>query len=260
MISIAIANQKGGVGKTTTTINIATALAAIGYRVLIIDLDPQGNASTGFGFHNRQTIIGSYHLLCGGQVFESCKRPTPIPNLDIICSSSDLAAADHELVFEDRKQYRLKDTLSHIENDYDYVLIDCPPALGLLTINALTFVKNVLIPLQCEYYALEGLSQLVQAIERIRHNLNADLDLMGIALTMYDKRSLLCDQVVADVRKHFGSKVFDAVIPRNTKVSESPSHGLPVMIYDVKSSGSLAYMDLASEIIKKHGVTKNVAA
>ena len=256
---IAVANQKGGVGKTTTTVNLATALAAIGQRVLLVDLDPQGNASTGLAIYDRSNQSTIYEVLLEEKNISSCIRSTQIPTLDIISASSDLAAFEHDLAQADRKQFRLRDVLESQQSHYDYVMIDCPPALGLLTINALVASQSVLIPLQCEFYALEGLSQLLNTVERIQHNLNPYLDMLGIALTMYDARSSLCDYVVKDVRKHFGSRVFKTMIPRNVKVSEAPSHGQPVLIYDVRSPGSLAYMNLASEIIAKQGMT-HVAA
>ena len=256
---IAVANQKGGVGKTTTTVNLATALAAIGQRVLLIDLDPQGNASTGLGVYDRANQSGVYEALLEEKSVASCVQKTQIPFLDIITASPDLAAFENDLAQVDRKQFRLRDAIEEQQDSYDYVMIDCPPALGLLTVNALVASHSVLIPLQCEFYALEGLSQLLTTIERIQHHLNPYLDMLGIALTMYDARSSLCDFVVKDVRKHFASKVFRTMIPRNVKVSEAPSHGQPVLIYDVKSPGSLAYMNLASEIIAKQGIT-HVAA
>lgn len=256
---IAIANQKGGVGKTTTTVNLSTALAAVGQRVLLIDLDPQGNASTGLGVYDRIEKPGIYEALLENESLETCIRNTKIPGLNLITASPDLAALEHDLSQSDRKQFHLRDILNTQQEKYDYVLIDCPPALGLLTINALVASHSVLIPLQCEFYALEGLSQLLNTIQRIQDHLNPYLDLLGIALTMYDARSTLCDFVVDDVRNHFGDKVFRTVIPRNVRVCEAPSHGQPVLIYDVKSPGSLAYMNLASEIITKQGIT-NVAA
>ena len=256
---IAVANQKGGVGKTTTSVNLSTALAAIGQRVLLIDLDPQGNASTGLAFYNRSNHPGIYEALLEEKNIIDCIQKTQIPFLDIISASSDLAAFEHDFSQNDRRQFRLRDIIDTQQNYYDYVMIDCPPALGLLTINAFVASHSVLIPMQCEFYALEGLSQLLNTINRIQNHLNPYLDMLGIALTMYDARSSLCDFVVKDVRKHFSSKVFKTVIPRNVKVSESPSHGQPVLIYDVKSPGSLAYMNLASEIITKQGIT-SVAA
>ena len=256
---IAVANQKGGVGKTTTTVNLATALAAIGERVLLIDLDPQGNASTGLGVNKSVEQPGIYDVLIGEKNISSSVQKTQIPFLDIITASPDLAAFEHDLAQADRKQFRLRDVIESQQEKYDYIIMDCPPALGLLTVNALVASHSVLVPLQCEFYALEGLAQLLSTIERVRQHLNPYLDVLGIALTMYDARSSLCDFVVKDVRNHFGSKVFKTMIPRNVKVSEAPSHGQPVLIYDVKSPGSLAYMNLASEIIAKQGIS-HVAA
>lgn len=257
---IAVANQKGGVGKTTTTVNVATAFAAIGQRVLLVDLDPQGNASTGLGFYDRNGMPGSYDALMGEKPIEECIRPTQIPFLSIMTASPDLAAGEQILTSHERRQFLLRDILESHQDNYDFILIDCPPALGLLTINALVASHAVLIPLQCEFYALEGLSQLLNTIERVQGYLNPYLDILGIALTMYDARNGLCDFVVCDVRKHFGDKVFHTMIPRNVKVSESPSHGQPVMIYDVKSPGSIAYMNLASEIIVRQGMSHVAAA
>jgi chromosome partitioning protein len=259
VVSIAVANQKGGVGKTTTTVNIATALAAVGHHVLLVDLDPQGNASTGLGIFKRNSIKNSYDLLTQRFDLEDIVCQTVIPNLHLVPASVDLAGIDHEYSTIQDAQYLLKRALSSSKAFYHFVIIDCPPALNLLTINALTSVQYVLIPLQCEYYALEGLVQLMNTIKMIQTKLNPDLSLMGIALTMFDKRSSLAEGVVKDVRDHFGSKVFKTIIPRNVKVSEAPSHGKPVLIYDVKSAGSLAYMELASEIIKQYGDI-NVAA
>lgn len=259
VVSIAVANQKGGVGKTTTTVNIATALAAVGNNVLLVDLDPQGNASTGLGVFNRSNVKNSYDLLSQRYDLGEVVHQTIIPNLHLVPASVDLAGIDHEYSRSPEPQCLLKRALSARKSLYHYILIDCPPALNLLTINALTCVGYVLIPLQCEYYALEGLVQLTSTIKMVQKNLNPTLNLMGIALTMYDKRSSLAESVVQDVRKHFGSKVFKTIIPRNVKVSEAPSHGQPVLIYDVKSAGSLAYMELASEIIKQYGDI-NVAA
>lgn len=259
LVSIAVANQKGGVGKTTTTVNIATALAAVGNNVLLVDLDPQGNASTGLGVFNRSTIKNAYDLLTERYKLDDIVHPTAIPNLHLIPGSVDLAGMDHELSKTHEPQRLLKKVLYSNKIFYHYLIIDCPPALNLLTINALTCAHYVMIPLQCEYYALEGLVQLTNTIKMVQKNLNPQLDLMGIALTMFDKRSSLAESVVQDVRAHFGSKVFKTIIPRNVKVSEAPSHGQPVLIYDVKSAGSLAYMELASEIIKQYGDV-NVAA
>lgn len=251
---IAIANQKGGVGKTTTTINLATALAAVGEKVLVVDFDPQGNASTGLGLSERGQKPTIYDVLLERHRLQESVQKTQIPGLHILISSPDLAAFEQEWAIHPRKQFCLRDIFEAQTSTYDYILIDCPPALGLLTVNALVAAHLVLIPLQCEFFALEGLSQLLRSLERIKQNLNPYLDLLGIVLTMYDARSSLCDQVVKDVRYHLKGKVFKTIIPRNTKVSESPSHGQPVLIYDVRSPASLAYMKLASEIISQQGV------
>ena len=258
-VRIAVANQKGGVGKTTTTVNIATALAAVGYPVLLVDLDPQGNASTGLGVFDRQKIRNCYDLITQRYDLKDVVYQTIIPNLHLIPASNDLAGIDQEYAGKSDCQYMLRNVFNSGPSFYEFILIDCPPALNLLTVNALCSVEHVLIPLQCEYYALEGLVQLMRSIQMVKKNLNPHLSLMGIALTMFDKRSSLSESVVQDVRQHFKEQVFQTIIPRNVKVSEAPSHGQPVLIYDVKSAGSLAYMELASEIIKKYGGI-NVAA
>lgn len=253
--TIAIANQKGGVGKTTTTINLATALAAAGKRVLIIDLDPQANASTGLGLTKQNRIISVYGLIIGEYTLAQALIKTSIPGLSIIPSTIDLLGAEVELVDMQNRERRLKEILTPYEAMFDYVLIDCPPSMGLLSLNSLVAADSVLIPLQCEYYALEGLSYLLGSIQKIKKNLNPNLDLYGIVLTMFDKRSSLCQMVATDVRNYLKDKVFDTIIPRNTKVSEAPSHGKPVLLYDFKSPGSQAYMSLAKEILlrdRKH--------
>ncbi len=247
---IAIANQKGGVGKTTTTINLATAMAAVHKRVLIFDLDPQGNASTGLGVQRANRAVNSYHVLIGESPIEDAICPTSIPGLDIIPAGVDLSGAEIEMIDLSEREYRLRKALKNLD-DYDYVMIDCPPALGLLTLNALVAAEAVMVPLQCEFFALEGISHLVRTIERVRKTLNPKLDIQGIILTMFDKRNNLSDMVAADVRGHFGDKVYKTVIPRNVKVSEAPSHGKPVIVYDLKCAGSEAYLHLAGEVLRR---------
>lgn len=249
--TIAIANQKGGVGKTTTTINLATALAAVGKKVLIIDLDPQANASTGLGLSKQNRVISIYGLLIGEYTLAQALIKTSIPGLSIIPSTIDLLGAEIELVDMVDREKRLKNVLLPYQEMFDYIFIDCPPSMGLLSLNSLVAAESVLIPLQCEYYALEGLSYLLGSIEKIKKNLNRHLKLYGIILTMYDKRSSLCQMVASDVKEFLKEKVFETIIPRNTKVSEAPSHGKPVLLYDFKSPGSQAYMSLAKEILMR---------
>jgi chromosome partitioning protein len=246
---ITVANQKGGVGKTTTTVNLATALAAVGHTVLLVDLDPQGNATTGFGFTQAQRKIGTYDLIFGDATVPEAALKTDIPNLFVISSNTELSGAEVELVDAKRREYRLKDALSPDKAPFDYILIDCPPSLGFLTLNAFVAANEVLVPLQCEFYALEGLSFLVQTIQRVKSSFNARLSLMGVVLTMFDSRNKLSGQVAEDVRKHLGPKVFNTVIPRNVRVSEAPSHGKPALVYDINCPGSRAYMALAREIL-----------
>jgi chromosome partitioning protein len=250
---VALANQKGGVGKTTTAINLATALAAAGRRVLVIDLDPQGNASTGLGVERQARSITSYELILGEAELERAIVATNVPLLSIVPASQDLAGAEFEFAARERREFLLSRAIRSRVRDYDEVLIDCPPSLNLLTINALVAADSVLVPLQCEFYALEGLSQLMRTIERVQRALNPRLKLQGVVLTMYDQRNNLCDQVAADVRGHLGARVFDTMIPRNVRIAEAPSHGKPVLIYDHGCAGSQAYIRLAAEILRRAG-------
>ncbi|MBN8483726.1 MAG: ParA family protein [Sphingomonadales bacterium] len=250
MIRVAIANQKGGVGKTTTAINIATAMAATGWKVLLIDLDPQGNASTGIGIAADAREHSSYDLLVDQLPLGGCVSSTRIPGLDIVPATVDLSGAEVELVAVENRTDRLRDALGG-ESGYDIAFIDCPPSLGLLTLNALCAADTLLVPLQCEFFALEGLSQLLQTVERVQQRFNPDLGIVGVALTMFDRRNRLTDQVSDDVRQCLGGLVFDAVIPRNVRLSEAPSHGLPALVYDHNCTGSRAYMALARELISR---------
>jgi chromosome partitioning protein len=259
---LAVANQKGGVGKTTTAVNLATALAATLKKVLIIDLDPQGNASTGLGVDRAARQETTYNLLIGDAHIADVITPTMVPGLSVAPSSVDLSGAELELIDFPRREYRLKGVLAEVSGDFDYILIDCPPALGLLTLNAFCAAHSVLVPLQCEFYALEGLSHLVKTVNRIKRAFNPELEIQGVVLTMYDGRNNLSDMVAADVRNHFGDKVYETVIPRNVRVSEAPSFGKPVLLYDWRCAGSQAYIHLASEVLKQdrcHGSERKLS-
>lgn len=257
---LVLANQKGGVGKTTTAINLGTALAAIGENVLIIDLDPQGNASTGLGIDRRQRLISTFEVMIGEESLADAILATDVPRLSIVPSTLDLLGVELEIAESKDRTHKLKAAITKFidqqarlpqADQITYVLIDCPPSLNLLTINALTAAHSVLVPLQCEFFALEGLSQLLSTVEQVQKTLNHELDIHGIILTMFDPRNNLAAQVVADVRSFMGDKVYDTIIPRNVRISEAPSHGKPVLLYDLKCSGSQAYLRLASEVIQR---------
>lgn len=257
---MSITNQKGGVGKTTTAINLATAMSAVGKKVLILDLDPQGNATTGLGIKRVDIKHSTYDVLFNEVAVMDTVMETKVPGLSIVPSSIHLSGAEIELVTADRREYRLRESL-RMALPFDYVIIDCPPSLNLLTLNALVASDTIVVPLQCEFYALEGLSHLVKTIERVRKTFNPALDIHGVVLTMYDKRNNLSNAVAEDVRKFFGDKVYKTVIPRNVRVSEAPSYGLPAIVYDMRCPGATAYIHLASEVLKRERsiVTQNAA-
>jgi len=260
--AIALANQKGGVGKTTTAINLGTALAAIGEDVLIVDLDPQGNASTGLGIDRKSRSVSTYDLLLGEATLADAAVTTAVPRVSVAPSTLDLLGVELEISGRPDRALRLRTALFGANGDsiharnYGYVLVDCPPSLNLLTINAMAAAHSVLVPLQCEFFALEGLSQLLQTVEQVKRSLNPELSIHGIALTMFDPRNNLSGQVVADVRAHMGNAVYETIIPRNVRVSEAPSHGKPVLLYDFKCAGSQAYLKLAAEIIQRERVLR----
>ena len=251
---ITVANQKGGVGKTTTAINLATALAAIGERVLLVDLDPQGNASTGLGIDRRERLVSSYDVLTGAATIGQAAMASAVPGLSVIPSTLDLLGVEMEISSAPDRVLRLRNALrAHPGGalEFSYVLLDCPPSLNLLTLNSMAAADSVLVPLQCEFFALEGLSQLLQTVDQMRQSVNPRLSIQGIVLTMFDGRNNLANQVVEDVRAHMGDAVYETVIPRNVRVSEAPSHGKPAILYDLKCSGSQAYLQLASEVIRR---------
>ncbi len=260
---LAVSNQKGGVGKTTTAINLGTALAAIGQRVLIVDMDPQGNASTGLGVPRETRRVTIYDVIVDGRSVDDAAVATAVPGLHIIPADADMSGVEIELSQADRRSYRLRDSLAAqaagAGEAFDYVLIDCPPSLNLLTLNAMAAADAVLVPLQCEFFALEGLTQLMKTVDMVRQSLNPKLEIQGLVLTMYDRRNALSGQVEADVRAHFGDKVYDAVIPRNVRVSEAPSFGKPALIYDLKCAGSQAYLRLAREVVARERVRLRAA-
>ena len=261
---LVVANQKGGVGKTTTAINLGTALAAVGEPTLVIDLDPQGNASTGLGIPRSERRLTTYDVLMGESKIADAITPTRIPGLSLVPSTVDLSGAELELIDRQRRNFILKDALSEYSaygsSSFSYVLIDCPPSLTLLTVNAMVAADAVIVPLQCEFFALEGLSQLLKTIDLVKVNLNPGLEIQGIVLTMFDRRNRLSDQVAADVRENMGEKVYRTVIPRNVRISEAPSHGLPALVYDLRCPGSQAYIKLAGELIARERQRLQAAA
>ncbi len=257
---IALSNQKGGVGKTTTTVNLSTALAACGHKVLVVDFDPQGNTTTAFGVDKFDCDRSVYDVMVNESPVMECKVATSIPGLDVLPSTIHLSGAEVEMVSMISRESRLKQALDAVMDEYDFIFIDCPPSLGLLTVNALVAAKEVMVPMQCEFYAMEGLTQLLQTISIVRKQLNPELQILGVLMTMYDKRNRLSQQVMEDVRAHLGAQVMRTVIPRNVRLSEAPSHGRPGLLYDRNCAGSQAYIGLAAEVMKKDMASKELAA
>ncbi len=251
---IAVANQKGGVGKTTSAINLACALGEKGKKVLLVDVDPQGNTTSGLGINKKEHSVSTYNLLIGNEMIERVLVHTKFKNLDLLPSNISMAGVEIELVEMEERTYRLKQAVAHIKDSYDYIFIDCPPSLGLITLNAFTAANTLLVPIQCEYYALEGLSQLMATVRQVKRMYNPDLDMEGVLLTMYDSRLNLTLQVVSEVKKYFPDKVYKTVIPRNVRLSEAPSYGEPIQVYDSSSKGAVAYNDLAKEFLRKQRV------
>jgi len=255
---VAIANQKGGVGKTTTAVNLATALAACGKRILLVDLDPQGNASTGLGIAAERRGHSVYQVVIGGAPLRQAIQETAVPGMFVAPSDVNLSGAELELIDIPHREYRLQQAMGDVRKDFDYILIDCPPALGLLTLNALVAADAVLVPLQAEFYALEGLSHLMRTIKRVQRAFNPDLEIQGVVVTMFDRRNNLCDMVAQDVRAYMGEAVYQTMIPRNVRVSEAPSHGKPVLLYDMHCAGAQAYIHLAREILRREQAQRHV--